>query len=248
MESVTIRIMGLISLLFSSVACAGFSDIDDWGIKPNLGIDAGVKGQPFDEAFGREHFRMHYPITNVYFGAKFHPLVGIEMGYEYMYRAQMRQFYNSGAPVLGFINPLVTDQRFHISDAYARGWNVNLLGFWPICPRTKTELMGSLGIAWLKMYYNTAAVLDGNPATPLAMWESDTRALFKVGLGVRQMITKHFGSRLQVFWEDTSKLDATFAVPTGQGGVAQPIVPANNYTVSPKDGYSVLLGFFFQIT
>lgn len=105
-----------------------------------------------------------------------------------------------------------------------------------------------IGLAWQKLYYSTVAIRESSPATPLAMWESSDRTLFRIGGGVRQMITKHFGSRLQVFWENTSKLSASFPVPVGQGGVSFPTLEADNYTVRPRDNYSVLFGFFFQVT
>lgn len=242
----------ILSLFLSPIALADcdWTDLSDWGMKPNLGIDVGIKNQSFNSSFGEEHFRQDYPETNIYFGIKFHPYIGIEAGYEYMYRQERLQYYNIGFGVLGSAPTLPggLDQRVFNSDVHGQGWNVSLLGFWPICPRTKTELTLALGLAWQKLYYSTAVALDSDPATPLAMWSSDTRAMFRAGVGIRQMITKHFGSRLQVFWEDTSKLSATFPIPVGQGGVLIPTTPADNYTVRPRDNYSVLLGFFFQIT
>lgn len=228
----------------------GWTDINAWGIKPNIGIDAGVKNQSFNSGFGEEHFRQDYPETNLYFGMKFHPYVGIEGGYQYMYRLQREQYYPIGSSVLGSSNafPGALEQRTFISNVNGQGWNLSLLGFWPICPRTKTELMAAVGLVWQKLYYSTVAITDNAPATPLAMWESSDRTLFRVGLGVRQMITKHFGSRFQVFWEDTSKLSASFPVPVGQGGRSFPTTEADSYTAKPRDNYSFLFGFFFQVT
>lgn len=255
MERVTKHIVvGLFSLLISSTAFAAkaLNDIDAWGIKPNVGLDAGVKNQSFSDGFGNELFRENYPETNLYFGMKFHPLVGMEIGYEHMYRQQKTQYVPEGVAALGFFDPVIaTINRGFISDVYSQGWNFNLLGFWPICPRTKTELMGSIGLAWQKMYYSTIVIGDGlilTPSTPLAMWESDHRAMLRLGIGIRQMITKHFGARFLLDWEDTSKLSGSFPVPVGQGGLGFPTLVTDNYTVKPKDNYSVLLGFFFQTT
>lgn len=245
-------LVALTSLLFSQPLFASccWTNIDAWGIKPNIGIDVGLKNQSFNSGFGDLQFRNDYPETNVYLGMKFHPFLGLEAGYQHMYRQQREQFYNIGVGVLGS-SPLLAgalDQRLFISDVWGQGWNLSLLGFWPICPRTKTEIMASVGLVWQKLYYSTTVISDGLTATPLAMWESSDRSMFRLGLGIRQMITKHFGSRLQVFWEDTSKLSASFPVPVGQGGVSFPITAADNYTVRPRDNYSVLLGFFFQAT
>lgn len=251
MHGFAARFLIIVLMMMSRVALAtGWTDLDDWGVKPNLGIDVGVKRQSFNNAFGEQHFRQDYPESNLYFGVKFHPYVGMEVGYQSVYRQQRWQYYDEGFGVLGSSATLPggLEQRTFSSDVHGQGWNISLLGYWPVCPKTKTELMLALGMAWQKLYYSTVVALDDNPATPLAMWDSDTRAMFRAGVGIRQMITKHFGSRLQVFWEDTSKLSATFPVPVGQGGVSTPTTPADNYTVRPRDNYSVLLGFFFQIT
>lgn len=249
MERVSKHIIGLVSLLISSAAFAGLTNIDEWGVKPNIGFDVGVKHQSFSQGFGEEQFREDYPETNLYIGAKFHSMFGMEVGYQHIYRQQRQQFYNEFASVLGFFDMAGSaNRRLYISDVFGQAWNFNLQGYWPICPRTKTELMGSIGIAWQKLYYSTTAIANNNAAEPIAVWESDNRAMLKLGVGIRQMITKHFGSRLQLFWEDTSKLGATFAVPTGQGGLNAPFLSTHSYTVRPKDSYSVLLGFFFQIT
>ena len=160
--------------------CVSWTNIDAWGIKPNFGIDVGVKNQSFNSSFGEEHFRENYPETNVYFGMKFHPYVGIEGGYQHMYRQQKEQYYPIGSSVLGSSTSLpgATIPRMFISDVYGQGWNLSLLGFWPICPRTKTELMATLGLAWQKLYYSTVAITPDFPATSLAMWNSDLPNIF----------------------------------------------------------------------
>lgn len=238
----------LLALFFTAPVFGGWTNIDEWGIKPNIGIDVGIKNQSFSSGFGKEHFRQNYPQTDLYFGMKFHPYVGIEGGYQTMYRLQREQYYPVGSSVLGSSVPGMFYQRSFISTVDGQGWNLNLLGFWPICPRTKTELMLTLGLVWEKFHYGTLAITALNPSTPLAMWDSSDRTLFKIGVGARQMITKHFGARLQVFWEETSKLDAEFPVPVGQGGNSFPTLNSDNYTAKPRDNYSVLFGFFFQVT
>jgi hypothetical protein len=61
------------------------------------------------------------------------------------------------------------------------------------------------------------------------------------------MITYHFGARLQAIWEKTSRLNASIAVPIGQGGEAVPILPSDFYTVQPKNSRMIQLGFFFEL-
>src|SRR5690606_33886449 len=121
-------------------------------------------------------------------------------------------------------NPLNTDPVLYLSNISAHAWHLNLEGFWAICPQT--ELTALIGIAWMEMFFDTVAVTDPTVATPVARWNSGNHALFRMGVGLRQMITQHFGARIQAIWENTSKLEGTTAVPLPLG-VEVPISQAD---------------------
>lgn len=236
-----------ILVLFVTTSC--FANLNNWGFKPNIGFDAGARKQGFERENGHEQFREHYPDLNLYIGTKIHRYFGIEAGYEEMFRQQQWHYYPEDTPgIMGFLPPL-ENERVYASNVSSKGWNLTFDGFYPICPRTKTDLIGIIGLAWLKMYYETVLFEDPvNPANPLATWHSGSRAMFRAGLGLRQMITKHFGMRLLWVYENTSKLEATMAVPVGQGGAIEPTELANNYTAIPKNSHLLTLGFFLQAT
>lgn len=221
---------------------------DDWGFKPNIGFDAGVRKQAFETGFGEGHFRKNYPYTNFYIGTKMFKYLGLELGYEHMYRLDERKYYGIDQPILGFGNNLALDEeRLYFSHAYSKGWHASLEGYLPICPKTKTYLTATAGITWLKMYYDTLQISEINTVSAPSIWESDRRAVARVGLGIRQMITDYFGVRLQAIWEDTSKLEGTIPVAISQGGTGSPVTGADNYTARPKDGYIFNLGFFLEM-
>lgn len=237
------------SKISTAIACAlalasssAFAILEDWEFKPMIGADIGTQNQRFENGFGEGHFRENYPATNLYLGTIFHKYLGLEVGYEHMYSLEKKQFYSGGAPVLGFTGTIVGDDRLYFSDAFIDGWNVNLIGYWPICPKTRTELTGTLGISWLKAHYDTTAVSTTIPAESIAYWESGTHSVMRLGLGLRQMITDNFGLRLQALWEDSSRLDSDVLVPASQGGDGTDI-----YSVNPKDAYIFNVGLFFQI-
>lgn len=238
MSKISTAIMCSLALASTSA----FAILEEWEFKPMLGADIGMQNQRFDSGFGEEHFRKNYPATNFYLGTIFHKYLGMEVGYEHMYSQEKKQFYPGGAPVLGFTGTLVGDDRLYFSDVFVDGWNVNLIGYWPVCPKTRTEIIGVLGVSWLKAHYDTVAVSTTIPAEAIANWESDTHSVFRAGLGLRQMLTDSFGMRLQAIWEDSSRLNASVLVPSSQGGNGTDI-----YTASPKDSYIFNLGFFFQI-
>jgi len=236
------------SLLVSSViSTSSQALLQGWEFKPSLGADVTMRHQDFDKGFGEEHFREHYPGVNLYMSAIFHKYLGMEAGYEHMFREEKKQFYGNRSPVLGFFNPQFNTAKLYLSDVFMQGWHVDLLAYLPICPKLRTDLFGSVGLGWLKMHYETAQVNNLAAATPVERWESDSRTVLRLGLGLKQMITDNFGLRLQFLWEDTSKLDATRVVPRGQGGVLAPRTAADSYTVKADDSYSIGLGFFFQI-
>ncbi len=229
--------------LLSLVSTSSFAMLQEWEFKPAIGMDINARKFDFDSGFGKEHFREHYPDLDIYLAAKFHKYLGLEGGYEQAFSQQKKQFYTNNSPALGFLNPLNPSEKMFLSDVFVNGWNINLVGFYPICPKLRTELTGLIGVSWLKAHYSTVAIIDNDPATPVAQWDSDNRSVFRLGLGLKQMITDNFGLRVQGIWEDTKKLGATTVVPVGQGGTG----PDDTYTVNPHSSYLLGVGFFFQI-
>lgn len=251
MERVTKLALGLTTLLSSSIACANFSfdnlRWDQWLFTPSVGIDANVRQQRFNTEFGDQHFRRDYPDTNVYFAARLHCYFGVEVGYEYMFRQNKTQFYNATAPVLGFVS-VADSRKLYISNAYSNGWNVNLVGIWPVCPKTGTEMTFTLGVNWLKMFYDTVAVDTVDVVSEKSVWESDRRAKVRWGVGLKQMIGENFGTRLQIIWEKTSNLGATVDAPNVLRGNVPATSDQNRYTVEPRNNSILVgLGFFYQL-
>lgn len=240
--------LGLSALLFSSIACANFSldnfCWDEWEFNPSVGFDVNLRQQRFNSGFGEEHFREDYPDTNFYLAARIHRYLGVEVGYEHMYRQNKNQYYNANQAVLGAVFvPDLDANKLYFSNAYSNGWNVNLVGFWPICPRTGTDIMFTLGVSWLKMFYETVAVTDDVFVSEKNHWESNRRGKIRAGIGVKQMITKNFGARLQVMWEKGSNLGAS----TDVAFRINPSEPPLFYTAEPKNSVLYGLGFFLQL-
>lgn len=250
MERVTKLALVLSALLFSSVTCAFFSfdnfNENDWQFTPSIGIDVNGRHQRFEGGFGNEHFRRNYPDTNAFLAVRLHCYLGLEVGYEYMYRQQRNQYYPDDVPVLGFNPPLGEDggpgQKLYFSNSHSNGWNLNLVGFWPICPRTGTDVTFILGVTWLKLYLDTVTTTEEFRISQITSFQSERRAELRLGLGLRQMLTKNFGARLQVLWEKTSNLNATAEVPF----VLSSPTANNLYRVEPKNSFLYGLGLFYE--
>lgn len=245
MERASKIAIGFMAFMLSTAAHATIWD--QWEFKPYVGVDANLRNISFEPNFGGEHFRNDYPDTNFYLGTYMHKYLGLEGGYEHTYRQTKNQFYNQSQTVLGFTGNLGLGDQLYISDAQMDGWHINLLAFWPVL--ASTEITGTLGVAWLKMKLETTMIQgpDGTSAHRPTMWESDSRAVIRFGLGVRHMITEHFGTRLQWMWENTSQLEATIPVGIDNNGVLNPNILQNNYTVYPRNSQTIGLGFFLQM-
>jgi len=207
----------------------------DWFFKPYIGADVGTQGMPFEPQFGEGHFKANSPYTNFNLGVWLHQYLGLEMGYARSYAQQHQQFYNSGDKVLGNINTIDVDDKLYFSEVGKKGWNLNVLGAYPILE--KTTLLVSAGTAWSKMNFNTNFIKDDvvNRAT---FGASERKAVLRLGLGVRQMITENFGVRLMYHWENSNRLNTAVA--------PEPEFPQVFYKVKPKNSHLLYLGFFYQ--
>lgn len=233
----------LFALLFTTAACASWK-YQDWGMKFNFGADVNMRHQEFQTGFGNDHFSEHHADTNFYVGTTICQYFGLEAGYEHMYRQDKRQFYPAESVVLGFFDITHVDPDLYISDVFTQGWHFDVIGLWPVLP--KTQLTASIGIAWLKMFFDTVAITEPNiVATPVVRWESENQAVARIAVGIRQMITQQFGARFQAVWEKTSGLQGTIPVPLPLG-VFEPINQGDNYTVKAGNSFLVGVGLFFQ--
>jgi hypothetical protein len=240
-----------LSGIFFSTSLFAMSLYDGWTFRPNVGLDVGVQKQAFETGFGEEHFREHYPQTNLYIGARIHEYFGVEVGYEHMYSLQKRQYYygpnGQTTRVLGsnLLELNAVDGELYFSQAWQHGWHADLVGLWPVC-KDRTFITVSAGVVRMQSHYETAFIASALGGTQPVDIKSDERYIARIGIGLRQMITDHFGLRVQALWEDTDKLEATAPLIFPFAGAQFPTQATDNYTVRPKDSYSVNVGFFWQ--
>lgn len=243
MKKIAIASLGLAGMMLSSNVLAGIM-VGGMSFSPFIGVDAGVRHLDFDTGYGKEHFRDNYPHTNFYIATEFCTYFGLEIGYEQSYRQDKYSYYDASVNALGF---QISDDVVYLSESHVQGWHIDLLGFWPICPKLGTELTGTIGVAWLKGHYDTLPIADSNIIGPNLAdsigWSSGNEAVFRFGIGVKQMLACNFGTRLQIIWENTNKLSASTPVPFRQLFGE----PDANYNVHAKSGYVATLGFFFQL-
>lgn len=231
-------------ILFLALPMALHAELEDWGFRPNMGVDMQVRMQNFETGFGDKHFSHRYPDANFYLGTYMHKYLGFELGYDYMFQQDKNSFYNTPMPALGFLNTVAEDSSY-ISHVSMQGPHIDLKGFWPVYDKTEIEF--TLGLAWLKAQYQTMLFQDGgNAANRPTIWQSDRRSVLRLGVACRHMLSDHIGARIGWTWVNTSKLDTTVSVGVDAGGAVLPSVMSHNFTTKPKNSHLIGLGLYYQ--
>lgn len=215
---------------------------EDWSFRPYLGVDAGWQGLKWDAGFGDRHFNQDYIVYNGSLGVMLHKYFGVELGLSRMQEGQRRQYYPTGAPALGFV-AIPSEPTDYISEAHMNGFNASVILNYPVLKCT--SLIGVVGAAWEKLYLNSLP-LQTAALYPLIEWDTGTKAVLRLGVGIRQMITPNFGARLLYIWENTSRLSAVIEGTPEFGGSQVPNVPSDFFTANPRNSHRVMLGFFYQ--
>lgn len=237
----------ILALSFSSTSSqAYYGQEQGFFLNPYVAAEAAWRDLSWETDLGDGHFRENFANVNLIAGAQFHNYFALEGGFQATDRRQQQSFYlgdgTVAAPALGFIDPGL-DSATHHADAELRGWHLNLVGLWPVLP--DTTLYASVGAAWMRFYVSTVPTTTTNTAQPVARWESNHKAMLRLGLGVKQMITDHFGARVFFNWENTNKLEGR---TLGQFVVTEvPTLDTEFYTAKTKNSYLVGLGFFYQL-
>lgn len=225
----------------------------DFFFNPYVGAEVAARNMDWESGFGDKHFKENFTNTNLFFGAQFHRNLAIEAGFQTTNTRDNQAYYLgvNGAgiqdPVLGYLpDPVLGNEvsSIHFSQAKVDGWHLNLVGLLPVLPTT--TLFASIGAAWTKFHVSTVPIYDAAGAVfpdtiqHVSSWESSRKARLRLGVGVKQMITQHLGTRLSFNWEKTKGLTGSvpFTYPTGDTGV---------YTAKSKNSYLIGLGFFYQL-
>lgn len=116
---------------------------------------------------------------HVYVGNRFTRFFGIEAGF-------FDTFYNSHNSVVG-----TTKWKTH-------GWNVDLVGYYPIDSAGRFEVLGTAGGTWASIRAKLGTAGDAE--------EEDINPRF--GLGLQYSITDHVAARGMARWQSTGFKDA----------------------------------------
>ncbi|HET9843848.1 MAG TPA: hypothetical protein VFP93_04255, partial [Gammaproteobacteria bacterium] len=69
---------------------------------------------------------------------------------------------------------------------------------------------------------------------------------FRLGLGVKQMLTPNFGAKIFYYWENTNRLTGSFA-PAPHIGALIPTIDTDFYNAQAKNNQLIGFGLFYQL-
>jgi opacity protein-like surface antigen len=212
-------LIGVISLSLLSISYA----------TPYIGFDSQLRHTTFRKDFGGNILESHYPQGNAFAGVMFNQNLGLEIGYEFSKKQQSLRNDLSNEVVFGKHNP-ITQSLFVINtvdinraSSKISGWNLNLLVSFPVITDSKLKLIGSVGMANLKLQVRnifTRSEVEFND--PFVRDPDDTfvvsnsiytsmkkrKAVLRLIGGAQYALTDCLSLRALVSWENTDRLQA----------------------------------------
>lgn len=184
------------------------------------------------------------PGFNVYFGWRFHPNFGAELGYEWTNDAPKAFVVQNGSSLLGILNNSGTAVTLRSKVRFKTG-ALDLNAFIPLCAlplgeEVIPEGIISLGVGGMKAgtkifsdATTPAATAFSNQFTPI---QGRSKAVFRAGLGVQALVVESFGVRVLWRFESTSILRSRNSPVTANPGTR----------VIYKDANTLAVGLFFK--
>ncbi len=179
-----------------------------------------------------------YPTSNLYFGIRFYPQFGIELGYEAAKLGKKDNTFNQGQTFFG--NNVsgvqtVSSIRFAI-------WHIDFCYFYPISPAYEDiDLFASIGLGEVQTSLNLTASPNtpGTVAAALNNMQLQRTSILRVRIGAEYMSTSYLGIRALVGYDGTNKIKV-------KGVPAVQLHGFNVLTEPFKDSLYVSLGLIFK--
>jgi hypothetical protein len=159
------------------------------------------------------------PGFDVYFGWRFFPFFGIDLGYEWTANKPLSFVIPQGGSMLGLVNntpkPITVTSKVRYKTGHA---DLNAFIPIPIDCDFFPEGIISLGVGAMKPHMRIAMSPNNNVTYPYILqyipMEGRSRAIFRGGLGIQTMLIEDFGFRFMWRYETTSWLRARNSVIT----------------------------------
>ena len=231
---------------------------------PYFGIDSQLRHINFKKNFGGNILETNYPQANFFSGITFNNNIAVEIGYEFSKKQRISRTDLSNETVFGKNTPIVSSpfviNTIDLNRASSKisGWNLNLVGSIPIITDSKLKLIGSIGMANLKLQVrNTFIRSEIEFNDPYVRDPDDTfivsnsiytvmkkrKAVLRLSGGIQYALTDCMNIRALVTWENTDRLQAKTVdtirrrFPTHSRVVR---------TCTPQDSFQYGIGIFYS--
>ncbi len=193
----------------------GFLSEVNWQVEPYIGADAMVRNMRYKNE-PTHPFQEHLDTFQPFVGVRLHKFFGIEAGYQQSEKGtKERFFHDTTSPAFLGGGPLDLSAPFTLdlnTTTQIRGWNFGLMGFYPICKDT-TEIFAKIAYGRLALDSEISFRADQGAFGLLAdntFYEYQQlhrrTSMAQVVLGVKQMFNHHFGGRMFVGYDRTSRI------------------------------------------
>lgn len=175
--------------------------------EPYIGVDAQIRHMDYNKRYGRNIFQDDLPQGNIYVGLKLNNYMALEGGFETTLGKSRTTSLTSGTNYLGTF--LDDPPQIIVSRVRIKGPHFDLVGIYDICGEYRLQLIGAVGIAYLKTIQESWIVADS-----LGPIDSETgrrtfrkrKSVLRLTTGLQHMINNCTGVRAIIGWENTRKL------------------------------------------
>lgn len=246
-------LLPLILISGASNALQGTYDIDGY-----TGLEAKIRKMDFKKNFGKNVFEdSKCESLNAFVGFKLNKYFGIEYGYELSDNKIQARYIKNGKCIdeYGFSfleKPQEFDSlnNFFNSRSKVSGFNIDLMGFFPINDSRHLNMICSAGLGYLKseIKYDLFEIAEKNitlhdgyniPLQRFAHTRSKYKArtaIIRISYGIQYTASSGFGVRALAGWENTHKIKM-------QGKDRDTGKKVNEYAKF-KDSITYRIGFF----
>lgn len=206
---------------------------DDCAVRPWMGIDLQGRHIGMDHDFGGNIFKKDIVQYNVYGGVRILDYLGLVVGFEETENLGRNVGLAPGAVYLGV--PLDAPE-YHETQTKIKGFYVDLMAFFPICPQYCLDFFVSGGVVRNTLQLADHLTSDNGiiEPTPLVRTYRETSTGARASLGLQTIFCEHVGLRAIVSWENTSRFNNV--KPTER--------PDADTNVNIKDSFIYGLGIF----
>ena len=237
----TKKLVGILLLWTLSLFCLpsfAFTQ-EDIDAHAYFGIDLERRNLRFEDNFGDNLFKNELNQYNTWIALQVFRYFGIGVGYDNANRRNRTNILNEGESYLGIFLAPGDGIETHLTETKIKGTHVELLGFYPICPRFMIDVIGSLGVARNKLSLTDFFIAQDNIllSSPIVRTYDDKKSVARASLGLQMIIYKYFGARAQVIWENNSRFNGLKPIES----------PAALTNVNLRDSYIYSIGLFVTI-